>query len=335
MRFAAIADDLTSAAETAGQLVAAGGRADVLFHLEDLDDTEGACLDLDSRIVHTTEAARRVAAAAERMRGARILYKTMDSTLRGHVATELVAALRHSGRRRAVVAPAFPAYGRTTAGGIQRVDGAPVQEGAAGRDPAHPVTTSSVVELLAGLPDVVVADALTDADLDAVVASVPDPAEVLWSGSPGLSQALLRVHPPEPADPPPDLAGAGPVLVVVGSLNPVSRRQRDELVARNLPGVTVLATDDAPQPDGMASLVAAVAAACAACRDLRLVLTGGETARAVAETLGAHGLQVYGEAAPGVPYGMLRGAGHIAATKAGGFGRDDELARLARLLGSA
>ena len=36
------------------------------------------------------------------------LYKTMDSTLRGHVREELSAAFRASRRQLLVVAPAFP-----------------------------------------------------------------------------------------------------------------------------------------------------------------------------------------------------------------------------------
>ena len=56
------------------------------------------------------------------------LYKKLDSTLRGNAAAELTAveqALCAAGRcpSRVVIAPAFPALGRTTVDGRQRWDG--------------------------------------------------------------------------------------------------------------------------------------------------------------------------------------------------------------------
>ena len=64
-----------------------------------------------------------------------LLFKKVDSTLRGNVAAELAAALR---TRRALIspparvgivfAPAFPALGRTTVNGRQLVYGQPLRE---------------------------------------------------------------------------------------------------------------------------------------------------------------------------------------------------------------
>lgn len=54
-----------------------------------------------------------------------------------------------------------------------------------------------------------------------------------------------------------------------------------------------------------------------------LILTGGDTARAVCASLGIHALEIIREAAPGVPICRLQGGpwdGLIVATKAGGFG---------------
>src|SRR5215216_377994 len=130
MLIAIIADDLTGAADTGVQFVRAGYRTAVFFRATDVlaDDLDAVSLDTDSRAMPAGFAAKRVLDAAHVASGARIVYKKLDSTLRGNVAAELVAALGGARRDRVVVAPAFPAAGRTTVGGIQRVHGVPVDE---------------------------------------------------------------------------------------------------------------------------------------------------------------------------------------------------------------
>ena len=77
----------------------------------------------------------------------------------------------------------------------------------------------------------VVADADRDADLEALVRAVPDPARVLWAGSAGLALALGSVYPgPCAGDTGLQRARVHPVLVVVGSLSGVAREQVRRLV---------------------------------------------------------------------------------------------------------
>jgi len=66
-----------------------------------------------------------------------------------------------------------------------------------------------------------------------------------------------------------------------------------------------------------------------------LVVTGGDTARAVTNALGSQALEVEREAAPGVPICVLQGGrwdGLVVVTKAGGFGEPDTLVRVVRQL---
>ena len=93
-------------------------------------------------------AAKRVVEVARAVRGARLVYKKLDSTLRGNVAAELAAAFGAAGRERAIVAPAFPAAGRTTVGGTQLVHGVPVDETEMRDDPQTPVREAHVPTLL-------------------------------------------------------------------------------------------------------------------------------------------------------------------------------------------
>lgn len=252
MLIAVIADDLTGAADTGVQLARAGYRTAVAFRGSPLpppENLDAVAVDTDSRAMLAGFAAKRVVAAARAVRGARIVYKKIDSTLRGPVAAEISAALGATGREKAIVAPAFPGAGRATVGGVQLVRGVPVHETEARKDPRTPVLEGHLPTLLEevgpvaslgvdalGDPEAVrralagarcvVVDAEDEADLESLVRAVPDPSSVLWTGSAGLALALGKVHPgPHGEEPYPALEPSRAVLVVVGSLSEVSRGQ--------------------------------------------------------------------------------------------------------------
>ncbi|PLS82407.1 MAG: serine kinase, partial [Actinobacteria bacterium] len=104
MLIAVIADDLTGAADTGVQLVRAGYRTAVAFRGSPLPpdgDMDAVAVETDSRSMPAGFAARRVVEAAHAVRGADVVYKKIDSTLRGPVAAELSAALGATGREKA------------------------------------------------------------------------------------------------------------------------------------------------------------------------------------------------------------------------------------------
>ena len=256
MLIAVVADDLTGAADTGVQLTRAGYRTAVAFRGSPVPpegDLDAVAVDTDSRAMPAGFAAKRVVEAAHAVRGADVVYKKIDSTLRGPVAAEIAAALGATGREKAIVAPAFPRTGRTTIGGFQLVRGIPVHETEARKDPRAPVHEGHLPTLLEGVGPVaslgvdamrdpravrralagarcVVADAQDDADLEALVRAVPDPSAVLWTGSAGLALAFGTVYPgPRADEPSPTCEPAHAVLVVVGSLSGVARGQLGRL----------------------------------------------------------------------------------------------------------
>src|SRR5215212_1768217 len=388
MRVAIIADDLTGAADTGVQLARAGYRTAVAFRdapMPPAEDLDAVALDTDSRAMPAGFAAKRVLEAGRAVRHARIVYKKLDSTLRGPIAAELAAALGASGRDRAVVAPAFPAAGRTTVGGVQLVRGVAVHETEARNDPRTPVREGHVPTLLAAafpsvgtlsVPDLadpatvrralegvvcVVADAARDEDLEALVRAVPDPYEVLWAGSAGLAVALGGVYPgPSAGKPLSSRAPVSKVLVVVGSLSGVAREQLRSLREHECPTVPVAASLS-EEALGIARK-ALSGGACAAMHSAEnreasdagafvealaevvgalseeglfdaLVLTGGETAVGVARRLGAVGVRLEGEVAPGIPVGTLIGPSpYRVVTKAGAFGEPGTLIKAVETL---
>ena len=209
-------------------------------------------IDAGTRQVTAAEAGNRILglAALFRRAGFPHLYKKIDSTLRGHIGVEVKAAL--DGWRPgslAVVAPAFPALGRTTVGGRQRVGGEPLDCPPIAEILASggvPATTAPLADVRRGELDrlfqagsgAIVCDAVTDADLAEIAAAGATLGErVVWVGSGGLARCLYKGTVEQP--PISEARSAGPVLVVVGSLSAVSDVQRSRLADSGVSSVTV------------------------------------------------------------------------------------------------
>ncbi|WP_330328657.1 four-carbon acid sugar kinase family protein [Streptomyces sp. NBC_00536] len=259
-----LADDLTSAGDGAAPFRRTGHEARILLAAPAAvprHATGVTAVDLGSRVLDEESAALHTWRAARLFAGSELLFKTVDSTLRGHVAAEVRAARAGSRRRAVVIAPAFPAEGRVTVAGVQYVRGVPVHESDFARDPVHPVRCSDLVTLfpeavlaepgpgpgfaaelpgLIGNGDLIVCSAASDGDLDRLVAAVPRLDDVLWVGSPGLAAALARRCARAAGSAAPVPAPARRPLIVVGSANPTSRAQLAALRARaDVQGITV------------------------------------------------------------------------------------------------
>jgi 4-hydroxythreonine-4-phosphate dehydrogenase len=259
-----IADDLSGAADSA---VALADRADTVVLLDaeaPLPHATVVSVDTDSRYADPAVAAARVTAAVRRPEVGTLVYKKIDSTLRGNIGPEIRGCLRaldarHGRSHLAVVAPAFPAAGRTVVGGRVLVAGERVELRHPGRVPLVEQLRAAglTVRLLelgelrtgdpagalaaaAGRADAVVVDALADDDL-ARAMSACDGLPVLLAGSAGLAHhlavadALTRTAPAAAQRP------HGPVLVVSGSRSEQAYAQCHTL-ATELPAVPVPVT---------------------------------------------------------------------------------------------
>ncbi len=344
-----VADDLTGACD-AGTLFAGKSPVPVAVWPDPPVAAPVSVVDTESRDLAAAEATRRVrrALGPGARAGATVWFKKIDSTLRGHAGAELAALLRATGLESALVCPAFPAQGRTVVDRQLFVNGEPrasvvdrlrpeVDRPLAwiplGDVRAGGVALTARVMRLAGM--VVVADAETDADLDALVgAALALEAPPLLAGSAGLARALAERLGllAGPASLP-----TGRWLIVAGSLSPSTRRQIAE--ARRA-GLRVLATPDAGRGDAAtaAAEVGAEAARLLAAEPFDLVVvTGGETAVALYRALGATRLDLVGAPQPGLALGWLGMPGRAdlaVLTKAGGFGPPNLFVSLAREAGA-
>ncbi len=298
-------------------------------------------------------AAVRAALAAGEARGARLVYKKIDSTLRGPVAAELAALAAADPTRRILFTPANPAVGRTVVDGILRVHGVPVAETEFARDPVSPVRVSSLREVLgaAATSRVTLADAASAADLAAAVAAMaaqPGPWVAVGSGALARPVAATLPAPAEATRFAPAPLRAGPVLWLNGSGHPRSREQADTWArdaglprfesAGNAGGEAAAALAAALRTRGaailqappvrgdsgvvLAALIRAAAAAITAAGVTRLLVTGGETAFALAQVLGVTRFVYRGEIEPGLALARAESAACPMdwAVKPGGFG---------------
>ncbi|HEV2474765.1 MAG TPA: four-carbon acid sugar kinase family protein [Chthonomonadales bacterium] len=262
MKLALIADDFSGAADAAAPFAHAGYCCRVVpaKNLAALKTpgTDILSVDLDTRQI-TDDAAlvrKRTRAACRRLIEARpdLVFKKIDSALRGNLRVELDAVMASLRLSCAVICPAFPANHRTISSGRLHVA---AQAGVSPNDGCcvramfqaqeTPTKEVSLEELRAGMLPLhswiergvrmVFCDAVLDSDLDEVAReALRHPATVLPVGSAGLAAAVARAITPQ--------AGAierkiGALtgeelraLVVVGSRRPEARRQAAALTGR-------------------------------------------------------------------------------------------------------
>ncbi|MFD4225815.1 four-carbon acid sugar kinase family protein [Streptomyces sp. NPDC058545] len=256
----ALADDLSGAAETACAL---GGPVRLSLKAADVAGTAAPhdlVVDLDTRHLPPAEAAHtvRTALCAAQAGPPRLLYKKVDSQLRGHLAAE--AAAYAEAAEAVVIAPALPAARRIVIGGVVHVNGVPLHR-TDGWRAERASAPRSLPEALSALPvrvvplDVVrsepafleaelrriaasgahpAPDAETDVDLDAVAAAalrLGPGFRLLGSG--GLAAALGRalLRPAAAACPPVPVRDCTPLLFVVGTAEPGAVAQIAHLTA--------------------------------------------------------------------------------------------------------
>ncbi len=267
-----LADDLSGAADCGVACVQAGLTATVTLGPPIWGMTADAIsIDANTRALNADSAAERMQQLVQTYAHdpALLLFKKIDSTLRGNLSSELSAVLR---ARRitvpgavAIVAPAFPANGRTTVKGTHYVYGKPVHETETWKrenisgeayipdllKPSGLRCTHLDIELVRSsrtafvcaiydaidFTDVIVCDAATDEDLEAVVAAAAYFQDrVVWVGSAGLASHLPKAtgllrndkDKGEVASLP---KTTGSVLFVMGTISLTTRQQVNALLS--------------------------------------------------------------------------------------------------------
>lgn len=253
-----VADDLTGAMDSAGPFAAAGAETWVVAAPMQCDPASlrsatVVSVNTDSRHLPAAHAAERIRETVRHLGAGdfRVIIKKIDSTLRGNVVAETLALLEATGRTSAVVAPAFPAQGRTVCGGVVHVNGTPLAQTGFAKDALSPppleplhrvfaqakngiqVDSVPATATFGGKGDRVwVVDSAVDADLSRLVDTIrPRLGTLLLAGSAGLTQALARAC--FSAHSAPASAGKvkGTIVFAVGSRATQSAEQVEALAA--------------------------------------------------------------------------------------------------------
>jgi D-threonate/D-erythronate kinase len=374
---AILADDLTGAAD-AGLPFATRGYVTNIWLTQDIGEDPAAVHVYDT--ASRTDSPEQAAAKARRFCDSLIasnrplIFKKLDSTLLGNLAAELSAVIEICGFDVALVAPAFPAMGRTLVEGWLRLFGEPSdpprclpallrEQGASGV--AHigldvlkrggEAVAETVYRLTSQGARLIALDSASQEDLRRIVqaAELID-ARAILAGAGALAGEIAANLPPSvraEIAAPQRAAEPGRVLLVIGSSNAVTERQIDRLrhlrpVVAIEPGMIVdrraLSGEShillRTKPGIGAEHLAIAISAPLLDGGLRgIVLSGGDTAEAVAHCLNAGGIRLEGEIVPGVPWGCFIGGAAAdlpVATKAGGFGTDESLVEAVDFLAS-
>lgn len=275
-----IADDLTGAADTSVGFLPY--LEHVVLFLGQIPKTPKKNSQPTAWAMHTasrglseTEAFHKVLQAGLRVRciGPGLVYKKVDSCMRGNVGAEVQALLKALDAPCSFIAPAHPEMGRTTIGGVHLLRGVPVAETEMAWDPVSPVRSSSLQEIVAATSDLGVHHVELDSlrgDQNSLEARIReairtgvrhvsfDASEMthleriaalglkmraLMVGSAALAEALAKVRFARKAASqrkPSSLRGRRRQLLVVGSKSPRSKEQVSLLLTRlNLNRVSV------------------------------------------------------------------------------------------------
>ena len=163
-----------------------------------------------------------------------LIFKKIDSVLRGHVAKELEIQLQLTGKNKAMIVAANPSVGRTIVHGRYFVDSLPLDETSFADDPDFPVCSASVTDIVKSsgfpvvslglndaLPDsgLFIADVTSQEDLVAWTARIND--EMIVAGGSGFFDALLgTIYNPKVLSGHPDLSFGESTLFIFGSKYP-------------------------------------------------------------------------------------------------------------------
>lgn len=336
-----LADDLTGAADSALPFWRAGRRATIVVNSQvrwpDHQGVVSICT--HTRAMSETAARDVLTTLAPRLPRTGLIFKKIDSTLRGWIGAECRPLLATFPDHPAYLAPAYPSKGRILgADGIYRVYGMPLAQTEFAPETVGLPADSTLGGFIAHHfgPDasrIHLLPAETNEGFRAAVAAQPGPA--LWIGSPGLAIALAGAGSvPPPASTPPIRLSPARIVVAVGSRRTLTRQQTEALESA-LPeatmhgGALLRAPAGAYDParanaiaDDLGERTAAAARKLGACG---LILTGGDIAAATFRQLGVETAEIIGEVEDGLP--VLQAGPHLIVTKAGGFGDEGSLIR--------
>lgn len=236
-KYLIIADDFTGANDTGVQMSKRGVDTEVsLFPNEDVLHSS-IVLDTESRNLSGNDSYDKVSKTVQTIlknNHFNLVYKKIDSTLRGNVVEELQAVVETYKPEKIIFAPAYPQIGRTTLNQIHFVNDERLKDTEFANDPLKPILIDDINRMLIeglnekvthhGIDDIRngelsligskyhTFDSVVNEDLHQIVSNfIHLDEKILWVGSAGLANAIFK-----------ELYPMKPSMAVVGSISQVS-----------------------------------------------------------------------------------------------------------------
>ncbi len=201
-----IADDFTGAAELGGIGLRYGLTVEIVTAIDKLSKADILVIATDTRSMPQEQAITVMTEITSKVASLKpaLIFKKVDSVLRGHVVEELNVHLKHLDLKRALLVPANPGFGRTIANGQYFIHGEPIHLTSFANDPEFAIKSPLVYDMLRvkdgdiylqtadkELPatGIVIGECITDHDLT-LWAEKAD-SKTLMAGGAGLFNALL------------------------------------------------------------------------------------------------------------------------------------------------
>ncbi|WP_440858115.1 four-carbon acid sugar kinase family protein [Staphylococcus shinii] len=262
LKLLVIADDFTGALDTGVQFSNQGAKTlvstEVNIDFESISESiEVLVLDTETRHQSFSEAYFRVRNIIEeaRTQGIPYIYKKVDSALRGNLSAELKALIDHCHQSEIPFLPSYPEMNRVLVGGELYIDKILVSESVFALDPYEPVTESNVLKRLENeasiqstlvqgetLPKernpLLVFDSQSDETLKNQVVLLNE--EGLLSvtvGCAGFAKVLSKHLFPDRQNQCYTLKK--PIVMVCGSINPITQQQIEYVEARDYPRISL------------------------------------------------------------------------------------------------
>lgn len=271
-----IADDLTGGADAGAQFAKRGLQTLLISLLDDAKidfsrhiHQDVLVINTDSRGLTPEKAFLKVSNLLKRFdqKLFPIIYKKIDSTLRGNVGYEIDAILKETNESLCFMAPSYPEQNRTLVGGILIVGEKPLALTEVARNTASPIQESHVYKILqnqsqhnVGWIDlthvassherlgkmvdeeqkkgnqIIIFDAVSRGDLRNIVDAGFDVEKTpLFVGSAGLAEEVAKKLVPAKAKPSQKIRSFKHILIVSGTASSVTHQQLEQVERRPVP----------------------------------------------------------------------------------------------------
>lgn len=247
---AVIADDLTGAAEIGGIGLRYGLKAEIVTHIPKSSPADLLIISTDTRSMPENAALELTREVSEAIRDINpsIIFKKVDSVMRGHIIPEIKLHLQLLGKSKVLLIPANPDFGRKLTGGKYYVNDQLIHKTPFAHDPEFPVKGSHPHEMLRvqeneivvlkaddELPStgIIVGETAINADLTTWVKKTDE--NTLLAGGAGLFIALLDAMQLQKTAQHVDTLLQEPALFVCGTTHDKSRSKIRNLKANGGP----------------------------------------------------------------------------------------------------